>query len=77
MSEKVLGFREKDAVCVDRETGRIAYEGDYYIPADELVLVVSLKWLEKYCLTNQTIRDCVNRDALLLAAKKESEKMNE
>lgn len=45
MSEKVLGFKEKDALYDD---GMDLVQG-WAIDEDKLVPVVSLEWLEKWC----------------------------
>lgn len=72
MSEKVLGFKEKDAKHI---TGKPRFMPDYReINDDKLVPVVSLDWLEKWCKKHETLRDCVDIGELLSAARKEAER---
>lgn len=67
MTEKVLGFEEKDAnlkwkTGIKNPPKSIA---GYYIPKNNLVPVVTIEWLEKYCLENGTV--CISCGAVTCA----------
>ena len=52
MTEKVLGFKQTDAKQIYIFKGKTNHErrmNHYKIDEDELVPVVSVKWLEKWC----------------------------
>jgi len=49
MSEKVLGFKEKDS---DKFEERLNFPAEITIDENKLVPVVSVEWLEKYCKNN-------------------------
>lgn len=68
MAKKVFGF-----IKANKEFEPTKKHG-CYVFTYELVPVVSLEWLEDYLATHESIRDCVDRGAMLLAAKKEAEK---
>ena len=77
MSEKVLGFKQKEGVYHKEDFQWKVYE-------DDLVLVnlksesVTLEWLEKYCKSKSkyewnlggAMKNVIEIDDLLLAAKK-------
>lgn len=77
MSKKVLGFKPRKAWLIDDEFGEIY---SYTIDKSQLVPVVSLEWLEKWCKENQMRGHACPRNwlvsvkHLILAAKKEAEK---
>lgn len=71
MSEKVLGFKNSDSYLAKLGEEGLAWE-HYRVGKDKLVPVVSLEWLKNYCKTHQTIKDCVNRDDLIKAARKQA-----
>jgi len=73
MSEKVLGFQAKDSYFHRSYVKRF-----WKVPCDELVPVVSVEWLEKYCHENEywNSENLVFEELgnLLLAAEKEAKK---
>lgn len=87
MIEKVLGFKLKNAVWVaDEFYPAKGTKGCFEIEEKNLVPVVSVEWMEKYCKEHYTRRvifkGTINEtelkillvNSLLSAAKKEAEK---
>jgi hypothetical protein len=68
MSEKVLGFREKDALFEN--------PGIYILPDNKLVPVVSVEWLKKWCKENtfDLTSPSIDKKELLKAVEKEANK---
>ncbi len=91
MTEKVLGFKEKN--CCDwakKQWCEVCRQYEYSVPDDKLVPVVSVEWVEKWCEEHQYIH--IDRfldkyppsvftrgllKAVRLQAKKEAKKKNE
>ena len=89
MSEKVLGFKEKNS-CYNKDAWLCGNCGLLHtdtvgeccegIRKKHLVSVrlasesVELKALKEYCKTHETLRDCIARDSLIEWAEKEAKK---
>ena len=53
MTDKVLGFKEKDGHLCSERIGDTVFLNDFVVSKNKLVPVVSLEALEKYCKKNK------------------------